>query len=80
MSRQRDLNYSEDEYNFADEEFENIDAESSLFEMTETNKLKIGSLVMLKGNPCKITDVKSLKTGKHGAAKVIITGKDIATG
>ena len=48
-------------------------------EKTDTNRLKPGSLVMIKGNPCKVTEVSTAKPGKHGSAKVILKGKDILT-
>ena len=48
-------------------------------EKTDTNRLKNGSLVMIKGNPCKVTEVSTAKPGKHGSAKVILKGKDILT-
>jgi len=34
---------------------------------------------MIKGNPCKVTEVSTAKPGKHGSAKVILKGKDIFT-
>ena len=34
---------------------------------------------MIKGNPCKVTDVSTAKPGKHGSAKVILKGRDILT-
>ena len=34
---------------------------------------------MIKGNPCKVTEVTTAKPGKHGSAKVIMKGKDILT-
>ena len=55
------------------------DAGASMFEKTDTNRLKNGSLVMIKGNPCKVTEVSTAKPGKHGSAKVILKGKDIMT-
>merc|ERR1712151_424448 len=63
-----------------DEAFENTDAGSSMCEKTDTNRLKPGSLVMIKGFPCKVTEVSTAKPGKHGSAKVILKGKDILTG
>ena len=45
----------------------------------ESNRLKNGSLVMIKGNPCKVTEVSTAKPGKHGSAKVILKGRDILT-
>ena len=62
-----------------DENFEVTDAGASMFEKTDTNRLKNGSLVMIKGNPCKVTEVSTAKPGKHGSAKVILKGKDIMT-
>lgn len=62
-----------------DEQFEVTDAGSSMCEKTDTNRLKNGSLVMIKGNPCKVTEVSTAKPGKHGSAKVILKGKDILT-
>ena len=35
---------------------------------------------MMKGFPCKVTEVNTAKPGKHGSAKVITKGKDILTG
>merc|ERR1719197_2256095 len=64
----------------ADEEFENADTGASQTEKVESQRLKNGSLVMMKGFPCKVTDVSTAKPGKHGSAKVILKGKDILTG
>lgn len=52
---------------------------------SDTIPIKAGSCkkgvhVMLKGNPCKIIEIATSKTGKHGHAKVNITGIDIFTG
>merc|ERR1740123_2723088 len=62
-----------------DETFENTDAGASMCDKVESNRLKNGSLVMIKGNPCKVTEVSTAKPGKHGSAKVILKGKDILT-
>merc|ERR1712070_101664 len=62
-----------------DENFENTDAGASMCDKVESNRLKNGSLVMIKGNPCKVTEVSTAKPGKHGSAKVILKGKDILT-
>ena len=39
----------------------------NLFELT--GQLRKGGLMMIKGQPCKISDVSHSKTGKHGSAK-----------
>merc|ERR1711957_704901 len=62
-----------------DETFENTNSGASLCEKTDTNRLKPGSLIMIKGFPCKVTDTTTAKPGKHGSAKVILKGKDILT-
>ena len=62
-----------------DETFEVTDAGASMCEKTDTNRLKNGSLIMIKGNPCKVTEVSTAKPGKHGSAKVILKGKDVLT-
>lgn len=45
----------------------------------QASALRKGSYAMLKGFPCKITDMTTSKTGKHGHAKVNFTGLDIFT-
>jgi translation initiation factor 5A len=62
-----------------DETFEITDAGSSMCEKTDTNRLKNGSLIMIKGFPCKVTEATTAKPGKHGSAKVILKGRDILT-
>jgi len=52
---------------------------------SETIPIKAGSCkkgihVLIKGNPCKIIETSTSKTGKHGHAKVNITGIDIFSG
>lgn len=45
-----------------------------------SGNLKKGGYVVIKDKPCKITEVTTSKTGKHGHAKANITGIDIFTG
>lgn len=64
-----------------DEGFTKGDAGSANTEFVQAGKLKAGSLVMMnETNPCKVTDIRTAKPGKHGAAKAMITAKDIFTG
>jgi translation initiation factor 5A len=37
-------------------------------------------VVLLKGQPCKVIEMTTSKTGKHGHAKANITGIDIFNG
>ena len=62
------------------ERFENADAGSSLCEKIESNRLRPGSLVIMKDCPCRISDVTTAEPGKHRSAKVIFKGKVILSG
>jgi len=46
----------------------------------ECSSLSKNGHVMLKGKPCKIVEMSTSKTGKHGHAKVHLVGVDIFTG
>lgn len=48
-------------------------------EYVTMNELHIGNHMVIKDKPCKITELNVSKTGKHGAAKAVVTGKDIFT-
>lgn len=41
--------------------------------------LKKGAYIQIKGFPCKIANISTSKTGKHGHAKMNITGIDVLT-
>lgn len=60
-----------------DYQFEQGDSGSAGIEKIQAGCLKIGSLVMIKGHPCKVVSFSTAKTGKHGAAKAMVTGIDI---
>lgn len=51
-------------------QFEQGNAGSSHTYTESAGSLKKGGYCMLKGHPCKITDVSTSKAGKHGHAKV----------
>ena len=63
----------------ADYDFEKTDAGSLMVDKVSAGSLKVGGLVMIKDHPCKITSYSTAKTGKHGAAKAMLTGIDILT-
>merc|ERR1712061_639102 len=46
----------------------------------QAGELRKGSHVMIKGHPCKVAEVSTSKTGKHGHAKAHIVALDIFTG
>eukprot|EP01066_Platyproteum_vivax_P006649 Platyproteum_vivax@DN239_c0_g1_i1.p1 len=46
----------------------------------QAGTLKKNGFVMLKGKPCKIVEITTSKTGKHGHAKAHLIGLDIFTG
>jgi translation initiation factor 5A len=46
----------------------------------QCSALRKGGYVVLKGKPCKVMEMSTSKTGKHGHAKVHLVGLDIFTG
>ncbi|CAJ0923244.1 unnamed protein product, partial [Mesorhabditis belari] len=46
----------------------------------QCSALRKGEHVMIKGRPCKIVEMSTSKTGKHGHAKVHMVALDIFTG
>jgi len=46
----------------------------------QCSALRKNGYVLMKGHPCKIVDMSTSKTGKHGHAKVNMTGIDIFDG
>ena len=62
------------------EQFESADAGSSHTYPMEAGQIRKGGFIMIKGNPCKVSDVSTSKTGKHGHAKCHFVAIDIFTG
>eukprot|EP00386_Alphamonas_edax_P003061 GDKI01009383.1.p2 GENE.GDKI01009383.1~~GDKI01009383.1.p2 ORF type:complete len:184 (+),score=74.10 GDKI01009383.1:44-553(+) len=63
-----------------DPTFESADAGASHTYPCQAGNIKKNGFCMLKGHPCKVVDIATSKTGKHGHAKAAITGIDIFTG
>jgi len=60
--------------------FEQASAGASLTYPNQCSALRKNGHVVIKGRPCKIVDMSTSKTGKHGHAKVHLVAIDIFTG
>jgi len=60
-------------------QFESASAGSSLTYPMQCSALRKNGHVVIKGRPCKIVDMSTSKTGKHGHAKVHLVAIDIFT-
>merc|ERR1712167_158994 len=61
-------------------EIHNADAGASATVSTEAGQIRKGGHIMIKGKPCKVRDVSTSKTGKHGHAKCKFAATCIFTG
>merc|ERR1712087_667552 len=62
-----------------DHQFESGDSGASHVYPQQAGELRKGSHVMIKGHPCKVCEISTSKTGKHGHAKAHIVALDIFT-
>merc|ERR1712048_821134 len=71
------------ESNMADDgvqEFENVESGASLTYPAAAGSIRKGAHIVIKGRPCKVLEMTTSKTGKHGHAKCHFTAVDIFTG
>jgi len=65
--------------NDQDYTIDSADAGASLTYPMQCSALRKGGHVLIKNRPCKIIDMSTSKTGKHGHAKVHLIAEDIFT-
>jgi translation elongation factor IF5A len=63
-----------------DETFESVDAGASLTYPQQAGTIRKNAFIVINNRPCKVADVSTSKTGKHGHAKCHFVGIDIFTG
>jgi len=63
-----------------DTDVEQTDSGAAKTYPMQCSALRKNGYVMIKGRPCKIVEMSTSKTGKHGHAKVHLVALDIFTG
>merc|ERR1711870_144756 len=84
LSLLQDLGFLSNTFTMADDHhdvtFESANAGASLTYPMQCSALRKNGFVVIKNRPCKIVDMSTSKTGKHGHAKVHLVALDIFTG
>ena len=62
-----------------DYDFSGASADAAETFPSEAGQIRKGGYIMIKGHPCKVSDVSTSKTGKHGHAKCNFTAIDVFT-
>eukprot|EP01028_Stygiella_incarcerata_P009651 TRINITY_DN462_c0_g1_i1.p2 TRINITY_DN462_c0_g1~~TRINITY_DN462_c0_g1_i1.p2 ORF type:complete len:152 (-),score=36.11 TRINITY_DN462_c0_g1_i1:371-826(-) len=62
------------------DDFEATDSGASMTYPMPAGSIRKGGHIVIKGRPCKVVDVSTSKTGKHGHAKANIVALDVFTG
>jgi len=65
--------------NLHEEQFESADAGASYTYPMQAGNIRKGGYIVIKDRPCKVIDVSTSKTGKHGHAKCHFVAQDIFT-
>eukprot|EP01113_Clastostelium_recurvatum_P001199 TRINITY_DN1049_c0_g1_i2.p1 TRINITY_DN1049_c0_g1~~TRINITY_DN1049_c0_g1_i2.p1 ORF type:complete len:187 (-),score=41.12 TRINITY_DN1049_c0_g1_i2:119-610(-) len=71
---------SDDEHEEQNTQYESASSGASLSYPVQCSSLRKNGFVVIKGFPCKVVDMSTSKTGKHGHAKVHLVAIDIFTG
>jgi translation initiation factor 5A len=62
------------------ETFQSAESGASLTYPQQAGTIRKNGFIVIKNRPCKVVDVSTSKTGKHGHAKCNFTAVDIFTG
>jgi len=68
------------QHDHEEETFESAESGASKTFPKQCSAFRKGEFIVLKGRPCKVVEMSTSKTGKHGHAKVHVVGLDIFTG
>jgi len=73
------MSAEQEEHDHGEETFEAAESGASKTFPKQCSAFRKNEFIVLKGRPCKVVEMSTSKTGKHGHAKVHIVGLDIFT-